>query len=121
MYDNNVTYPSKNDYTFCKIFDKNGNLIKEDITYNEVISLGLLKNNQIVKYFNEVEYRKQMNAYYNEESRIVNQFKQDMFVELDIENNEKRELLFSKAWEMGHSSGYDEIKNYMIDLVDLIL
>lgn len=121
MYDNNVTYPSKNDYITCKVFDKNGKLIKEDISFTDVIIQGLLKDNQIVKCLNDVSYHKQMNDYYNEQNKIDNQFKQDMFKELDIENNEKRDLLFSKAWEMGHSSGYDEVKNYMIDLVDLIL
>lgn len=47
-------------------------------------------------------------------------FKTDLFAELGIEDNPKREKLFAKAWEDGHSSGFVEVENCAWNLVDLI-
>ncbi len=55
-----------------------------------------------------------------EERNLMVMFKQDLFIELDIENNPKREKLFSLAWANGHSYGYSEVYNQAIDLIDLI-
>jgi len=54
------------------------------------------------------------------EGNIYDEFKLEVFKELGIENNPKKELLYSKAWELGHSSGFSEIWNYATDLVELI-
>lgn len=35
-------------------------------------------------------------------------------------DNPKKDKLFEKAWEYGHSSGHSEVLNYYDDLVDLI-
>ena len=50
----------------------------------------------------------------------VKRFKEDLFVELGIENNPKRDKLFSLAWEMGHSCGFNEVYLVAEDLVELI-
>lgn len=60
-------------------------------------------------------------AYNDEECYLVEMFKQDLFNELGIADNPKREKLFAIAWENGHSSGYSEVFNEAIDLVDLIV
>lgn len=59
--------------------------------------------------------------YREEESRLMKQFKQDMFEELGIENNPKREILFRIAWEYGHSYGLHEVFSYAEELVELII
>jgi len=51
---------------------------------------------------------------------IYDEFKLEVFKELGIENNPKKELFYSKVWELGHSSGFSEIWNYATDLVELI-
>ena len=43
-----------------------------------------------------------------------------MFEELDIADNPKRDLLFNKAWELGHSYGLSEVYHYADELVCLI-
>lgn len=48
------------------------------------------------------------------------QFKEDLFEELEIQDNPKRELLYQKAYEMGHSYGFSEIYCYACELVELI-
>ena len=53
-------------------------------------------------------------------AKLHEQFKKELFDELGISDNPKREMLFSKAWEQGHGCGYAEVYNYARDLVDLI-
>lgn len=52
---------------------------------------------------------------------LTEQFKQDAFKELGIENHPKRELLYKKAWELGHSGGLSEVWYYLSELADLII
>jgi hypothetical protein len=59
-------------------------------------------------------------AYKEEDKRICNQFKQDLFKEFDVKDNPKADLCFSKAWEVGHAWGYGEVYNHFQDLVELI-
>ena len=66
------------------------------------------------------DYERSMEAYHNRERKIHDQFKQDMFEELGVTDNPKKDLLFSKAWEMGHSYGFSEVFHYAEELVDLI-
>jgi hypothetical protein len=58
--------------------------------------------------------------YKDEKSKLYDEFKADLFADLGIETNPKKEKLFSKAWEDGHSSGYGEVYSCALDLVDLI-
>lgn len=51
----------------------------------------------------------------------MEEFKCDLFKDLDIEDNPKRELLYDKAWEMGHAYGLSEVYSKACDMVDLIL
>ena len=60
-------------------------------------------------------------VYAAEEGRLANAFAEDFFEELGIQNNPKKDLLFSKAWDRGHSGGYAEVMNAGYGLVDLIL
>lgn len=59
-------------------------------------------------------------AYNVEQARIECQFKPDLFADLGITDNPKREELFRLAWSYGHASGYEDVYNYALDLVDLI-
>ena len=59
------------------------------------------------------EYRRRIDA-------LTQRFKAELFSELGIEHNPKRELLFDLAWRDGHSSGYHQVYNFALDLVDLI-
>ena len=59
-------------------------------------------------------------AYQADTVRLDKEFRADLFAELGITNNPKRDLLFEKAWDMGHSFGYDEVVDRALDLVELI-
>lgn len=58
--------------------------------------------------------------YQAEESRLDAEFKSDLFEDLGITDNPKRELLFRLAWGMGHSHGYSDVYSIACDLVELI-
>lgn len=57
---------------------------------------------------------------YYEKNKAVDEFKNDLFIELGIENNQKKDKLFEIAWNWGHSYGYYEVKNVAEELVELI-
>lgn len=59
-------------------------------------------------------------SYYKESQEKQAEFKADLEEYFDIQNNPKKDKLYAKACELGHSYGYSEIYNYYSDLVDLI-
>jgi hypothetical protein len=69
---------------------------------------------------NKEAYKKHEKQYYSEKNKLEEEFKQDLFEELSIVNNPKRDLLYSKAYESGHSGGLSNVFSVASDLVDLI-
>jgi hypothetical protein len=57
----------------------------------------------------------------NERTMRRNMFVRDFFEQLGISDHPKRELLFEKAWEYGHASGYSDVMQWGYNLVNLIL
>ena len=72
------------------------------------------------KLISKETFQELLKEYSKDQYRLEEQFKYDLFEELGITNNPKRDLLFSKAWELGHSSGYREVRFYAQELVELI-
>lgn len=80
---------------------------------------------QAAEYFDTMiltweEYNKKRIEYKKEDDRLLNLFADDLFIELGIENNPKRETLFNLAYERGHAGGLEEIYNEAISLALLI-
>lgn len=48
-------------------------------------------------------------AYWTEELRIFNKFKDDLFAELKIMGHPEAEKIFDEAWILGFRQGYKEI------------
>jgi len=59
-------------------------------------------------------------AYVDDQARLDEEFRRDLYKEFDVENNEKRDQLFAKAYEMGHANGMYEVFIIFEDLVELI-
>ena len=70
--------------------------------------------------FHTLQDRKSYKEYRDETFNLQDKFKEDLFVEYKVENNPKRELLYSKAWQRGHSAGLNEVALHFSDLVELI-
>lgn len=86
---------------------------------SEIVKAWLESKSEYVKYEKELrEYKERLSKH---QAELHEQFKKELFDELGIADNPKREKLFSKAWEQGHGCGYAEVYNYACDLVDLIV
>jgi hypothetical protein len=59
-------------------------------------------------------------SYHEEQARLQDEFKHDLEVEYALTKHPKRDLLFSLAWSIGHSSGYSEVWNYYNEMAELL-
>lgn len=66
-------------------------------------------------------FAKAIKPYKDEQSALNNEFERDLFEDLGITDNPKKDLLFSKAWDYGHSGGFSDVYNHARELVDLIV
>lgn len=58
--------------------------------------------------------------YFEEKKELDKLFREFFFQYLGIEDNPKKNILFVKAWERGHSSGLYEVINCGENLIELI-
>lgn len=73
------------------------------------------------KYENKVEYSRQnRTAWRDENNRLTELFKNDLFQEFGVQNNPKREKAWLIAWDKGHAMGFSEVYSEFSDLVELI-
>ena len=66
------------------------------------------------------EYREQVNHYNARTRQLEDVFRADLEAEFDMVGHDKADLLYSKAWHMGHSGGLHEVANCYSDLVELV-
>lgn len=67
------------------------------------------------------EYQEKNEQYQKEQRRIFQQFKVDALEEVGLTNHPKSEQAFNLAYERGHSGGYSDVYNELLDLADLLL
>lgn len=107
-------YPNKHDYQTTYYYkagvcvgNSNDKDIPSDYSVKETVT-------------DEKSYREHLVQYNNEKAKLHNEFKLDLFEELGITDNPKREKLFEKAWENSRSAGLYAVLNEAEELVDLI-
>lgn len=61
-----------------------------------------------------------MDDYREEEIRLTKQFYDDAIKEAGLSNHPKKDIIYSKAWEDGHSGGYSEVFNKLLDLAEFV-
>ena len=92
--------------------------LKDDPTSDEVeVFLELIRRYEK----DHTIYIERLQEYKRERFALKEQFKKDLFDELNISENPKREILFEKAWDLGHDLGYSEVYSYAMDLIELII
>ena len=116
-YTNKLPYPSKDDFTMTYIY-KNGKCVWEG-------SLAYYKRDGKVdgvqeNVLDDEAYKTAMREYRLEDNRLYNAFKAELEEDHGVQNHPKKDLLFSIAWEEGHSCGYDEVASYYDRYVELI-
>lgn len=107
-YENTLPYPSK---PIKPRMDSNPTKADADRYFKSMEEYELL----IKKYLEDKD------AYNDNEGKLREQFKQDLFVDLGIVDNPKKDLLFSIAWDKGHSAGLNEVYIEACSMVRLIM
>lgn len=127
-YKNTLKYPLRKDFT-RKFLYKSGKLVATITpTPNEEAPTTVFESEfteipekcVVETEVDGVAYKLAIDAYHAAEQAVYDNFKNDLFADLGISDNPRRQVLFSKAWERGHSSGLREIYNVACDLVELI-
>jgi hypothetical protein len=120
-YKNAVPYPEKQDYTKYNLYYK-GKVLGARLTAEERDKLKESHPGATVeKDFDESAYKTAHLAYQEGESDVIERFWRDFAKEEGISTNHpKFEILKRYAWDHGHSSGFNEIWNYAIGLVDFL-
>jgi hypothetical protein len=67
------------------------------------------------------QHRAQVAAYHARSVALEGEFRRDLEVHYDMVGHPKADLLYGKAYQMGHSGGMQEVAHYYADLVDLVL
>ncbi|TXG86113.1 MAG: hypothetical protein E6R13_01115 [Spirochaetes bacterium] len=111
-----VSYPVTKNYTKYFVYSE-GKLVYETEYGEEVPSV--YKHYTIEKKVDITGFQLHMKYYADELSKLYDEFKLDLFKELGIEDNPKREMLFDKVRSI--SDSFSSIYEYASDLVDLIL
>lgn len=115
---NGVPHPKKGDYQTVYYYHKGEVMLCLKPGEEKPLSIDPNWVKEIV--FDKEGYLK-ADAVYNEVTRQKHEeFKQDLFEDLGIQDNPKKEKLFDKAWDRGHSHGYSEVYGVASDLVELI-
>jgi hypothetical protein len=65
-------------------------------------------------------HREQVAAYYARTVALEGEFRHDLEKEYDMVGHEKADLLFGKAWQLGHAGGMQEVASWYSDLVELV-
>ncbi len=68
-----------------------------------------------------VRHRDEVAAYYARTVALEAEFRHDLELEYHMVGHAKADLLYGKAWQIGHSGGLHEVANYYADLVELVL
>lgn len=112
----NVPYPSSAEFT-TTFWYRAGQVVCKQKP-GESLAVGFDTTKCVKEKFTDEVALKKARA--ERTQRIMAEFKRDLFEELGIANHPMREKLYSKAWENGHSSGFQEVYNCALNLVDLI-
>ena len=66
----------------------------------------------------EIAHKSSLQAYREEEGRLHNLFKQDLFDELGISNHPKKDKIFEYAWQEGHGGGLSAVLSQADEIVE---
>lgn len=66
------------------------------------------------------EWRADVAAWNARSAALEAEFRRDLEVEYHMVDHPKAELLYGKAWQMGHDAGLHEVANAYSDLVELV-
>lgn len=120
-----ISYPLKINYITFYVYDKGECIYEKSNSTTESITKSQLSrkypNAVIQEVFDEDTYKARCKEYDAENTRLYQEFQNDLFEEYGVSDNPKKFKCFELAWEYGRFSGYEGVYNHFGDLVELIL
>lgn len=115
------SYPSKSDFVSYNMYG-DGKVIALNVKGDELCKLKTEHPKAVIEAVTvDEKYRIGLGAY-NEYHQIVNSvFYQGLIFIEGLMDNPKASALYLKAYERGHSAGYEEVAGVFVDLKDLIV
>jgi hypothetical protein len=122
-YKNLLDYPKQKDFQKVFVYAR-GKVIANGVARNTIddhqINAWKTTGHIVEIEDDKVAYRAATQAYGAETARLETKFRDDLEEEYDMVGHPKADILFSKAWQMGHSAGYGEVASYYDELYDLV-
>lgn len=119
-YTTTLDWPEKANYTMYFVYRAGEVLFSGNVEEYHAVKDMLGANTVIERSVDDEAFKDARRAYAADQSRLTEQFRQDLFVEHNVVTNPKRDKCFSLAWDQGHSAGYGEVASYFDTFVDLI-
>jgi hypothetical protein len=122
-YKNTLDYPRQKDFQKVYVYAR-GNVVADGVPRNTIdehqMNAWKVTGHTIEIQDDKTGYRAAQTAYSQETARLEAQFRRDLEDEYSVADHPKASMLYSKAWQLGHSAGLGEVASYYDDLVDLI-
>jgi len=111
-----VSIPKKDDYMTIYYYKKGVMVgMKRQFGDDFVPPKGCVEE----KVLDEVSFNAHMKHYDEERIRLQEEFRRDLIEEYSMTNHPKANKIFDKSWDMGISSGLQEVEYYFQDLIGL--
>jgi hypothetical protein len=105
-YKNNMPYPSRP---------------KKPVLKDQTPAAARAYADELEAYAEDVkQYEEERRAYGAESARLEAKFRDDLEAEHDTKGHPKADMLYSMAYDRGHSAGMSEVANYYDELSQLI-
>ena len=108
-----IKLPNKKDFTEYYFYSKGKFLgkSKDGNAYSNCV---------VEKIYDDQAYKEARKDFDKRMSEVEQEFINWLYDDLGIQDNPKKEKLYSIAYERGHSGGFSEIYSEALDLVELI-
>ncbi len=117
-----IYHPRKDDYCTYFVYDKGKciHALKKHEVCEDYERQWKKAGYAVQKFVDEGSYEYAKQNYEDAKMERYCLFVNDLFNEFEVMNNPKNKKAFELAWSYGHASGYSEVFNYFVDLVELI-
>lgn len=108
-YQNKISYPEKP---------------KKPFIDSKIATPRMYREHAAALEFYEIEkekYDEKRKAYDEEDYRLEQEFKKNALEEVGLTNHPKADKIYAYAWQEGHSSGFSEVFNTLLELSELFL
>ena len=121
-YKTKLEYPSQSKQTVKAKIDKMGSSLSDlmttlpDAHMREILLTAMNMVSPLLRELDAINIK--LDEYYADESRLEDQFREDLKAEFNTTDYIDENAIFGLAWSLGHSSGYGEVLNYYSEICE---